>query len=255
MFVMNADGSAREATARAVVDTGWLGSRLTRTDRSGTSPFPYGICVLAVNTDFPCGSDVARDPTQDLFNPAFSPDGTLAAAVRSPDTDDRRGGDRHLRRRDRRAGARARRRREHPADVVARREADRVRARRRPLRGAGHRRPARTPDPPRRGAADLDERARVHAAGPGAAPRSPGDRHRLRPAAGPAHDHAAQGRPAGRPARGRRRHRRLGHRAAAPARGSAAGELRAGALLSSTRPSGSASRPAARTPRSARRTR
>ena len=87
LFVMNADGSAREASARAVVDTGWLGSRIVRTDRSGSSPFPYGICVLAVNTDFQCGSDVARDPTQDLFNPAFSPDGTLAAVVKSPDTE------------------------------------------------------------------------------------------------------------------------------------------------------------------------
>ena len=27
--------------------------------------------MLAVNTDFQCGSDVARDPTQDLFNPAL----------------------------------------------------------------------------------------------------------------------------------------------------------------------------------------
>jgi Tol biopolymer transport system component len=43
--------------------------------------------VLAVNTDFQCGSDVARDPTQDLFNPGFSPDGTLAAVVKSPDTE------------------------------------------------------------------------------------------------------------------------------------------------------------------------
>ncbi len=87
LFVMKPDGSAREASARAVVDTGWLGSRIVRTDRSGSSPFPYGICVLAVNTDFRCGSDAARDPTQDLFNPGFSPDGTLAAVVRSPDAD------------------------------------------------------------------------------------------------------------------------------------------------------------------------
>jgi WD40-like Beta Propeller Repeat len=86
MFVMNADGSAREATARSVVDIGWLGQRLVRTDRSGADPFPYGICVLATNTDFQCGSDAARDPTQDLFNPAFSSDGTRVAVVRSPST-------------------------------------------------------------------------------------------------------------------------------------------------------------------------
>ncbi len=86
MFIMNADGSGREATARVVVDMAWLGSRLVRTDRSDTDPFPYGICLLVTNIDFQCERDVARDPTQDLFNPAFSPDGTLAAAVRSPST-------------------------------------------------------------------------------------------------------------------------------------------------------------------------
>lgn len=86
MFVMNADGSAREASARSVIDVGWFGQRLVRTDKSGADPFPYGICVLATNTDFRCGSDAARDPTQDLFNPAFSPDGTLVAVVRSPST-------------------------------------------------------------------------------------------------------------------------------------------------------------------------
>jgi hypothetical protein len=62
MFVMNADGSAREATARSVIDIGWLGQRLVRTDRSDADPFPYGICVLATNTDFQCGSEAARDP-------------------------------------------------------------------------------------------------------------------------------------------------------------------------------------------------
>ena len=71
LFVMNADGSAREASARAVVDTGWLGPRIVRTDRSGSSPFPYGICVLAVNTDFQCGSDVARDPTPGPLQPGL----------------------------------------------------------------------------------------------------------------------------------------------------------------------------------------
>jgi hypothetical protein len=86
MFVMKADGSAREATARSVIDIGWLGQRLVRTDRADADPFPYGICVLATNTDFQCGSDAARDPTQDLFNPAFSSDGALVAVVRSPST-------------------------------------------------------------------------------------------------------------------------------------------------------------------------
>jgi len=86
MFVMNADGSGREATARVVVDMAWLGPRLVRTDTSDTDPFPYGICLLVTNIDFQCERDVARDPTQDLFNPAFSPDGTLAAVVRSPST-------------------------------------------------------------------------------------------------------------------------------------------------------------------------
>ena len=57
-----------------------------RTDRSDADPFPYGICVLATNTDFECGSDAARDPTQDLFNPAFSSDGTLVAVIKSPST-------------------------------------------------------------------------------------------------------------------------------------------------------------------------
>jgi WD40-like Beta Propeller Repeat len=86
MFVMNADGSGRETTARSVIDIGWLGGRLARTDQSDADPFPYGICVLAINTDFQCGSDAARDPTQDLFNPAFSPDGRLVAVVESPST-------------------------------------------------------------------------------------------------------------------------------------------------------------------------
>ena len=86
MFVMNSDGSAREATARSVIDVAWIGQRLVRTDKSGADPFPYGICVLATNTDFQCGSDAARDPAQDLFNPAFSSDGTLVAVVEAPST-------------------------------------------------------------------------------------------------------------------------------------------------------------------------
>jgi WD40 repeat protein len=83
LFVMGLDGSARDASARAVVDTGWLGARLVRTDSSGTAPFPLGICILATNTGFQCERDVARDATTDLFNPAFSPDGAQVAVVKA----------------------------------------------------------------------------------------------------------------------------------------------------------------------------
>jgi hypothetical protein len=87
LFVMGADGAGRDATARAVVDIGWLGGRLVRTDSSSTSPFSLGLCLLAANTDFPCERDVARDPTHDLVNPAFSPDGKLVAVVQSQSAD------------------------------------------------------------------------------------------------------------------------------------------------------------------------
>jgi WD40-like Beta Propeller Repeat len=82
-----ADGANRDAVARAVIDTGWLGAGLARTETGPASMFPLGICLLAVNTDFACGRDVARDPTQDLFNPALSPDGTVVAVVRAPRSD------------------------------------------------------------------------------------------------------------------------------------------------------------------------
>jgi hypothetical protein len=85
LFTEGADGSHRDAAARAVVDAGWLGARLVRTDASRSSPFPLGLCLLATNTSFACARDVARDPARDLFNPAFSPDGTLVAVVRAPD--------------------------------------------------------------------------------------------------------------------------------------------------------------------------
>jgi WD40-like Beta Propeller Repeat len=84
LFTVSPDGTGREAAARAIVDTGWLGPRLVRTDPSRASPFALGLCVLAVNTDFACERDVARDPARDLFNPAFSPDGTRVAVVQAP---------------------------------------------------------------------------------------------------------------------------------------------------------------------------
>jgi WD40 repeat protein len=81
LFVMAPDGSGRDAVARAVVDTAWLGGRLTRTDPGDTSPFALGICLLPADLDFACERDVARDATRDLFNPAFHED--RVAVVRS----------------------------------------------------------------------------------------------------------------------------------------------------------------------------
>jgi dipeptidyl aminopeptidase/acylaminoacyl peptidase len=81
LFVMAPDGSGRDSVARAVVDTAWTGDRLTRTDASGTAPFPLGICLLPASLDFRCERDLARDPTFDLFNPAF--DRGRIAVVRS----------------------------------------------------------------------------------------------------------------------------------------------------------------------------
>jgi dipeptidyl aminopeptidase/acylaminoacyl peptidase len=84
LFTEDPSGAARDTTARSVVDAAWDGARLARTDASGTAPFPLGICLLASPTGFACDRDVARDPSRDLFNPAFSPDGTLVAVVRAP---------------------------------------------------------------------------------------------------------------------------------------------------------------------------
>ena len=86
--VAGADGADRDVVARAVADTGWFGPRLTRSDNGDDPPFPLTVCLLAVNTEFPCERDVARDPAQDVFAPAFSPDGTLVAVVQAPGEDD-----------------------------------------------------------------------------------------------------------------------------------------------------------------------
>ena len=84
MFVTGADGSGREAVARSVIDTAWLGGRLLRTTGSSTPPYPRGICLLATNTDFQCERDVAQDPVNDLSAPAVSPDGRFLAVAQSP---------------------------------------------------------------------------------------------------------------------------------------------------------------------------
>ncbi|HWM10283.1 MAG TPA: hypothetical protein VNO82_13110 [Solirubrobacteraceae bacterium] len=84
LFLTGADGTGRDVVARAVVDTGWFGDRLVRTDPGATAPFALGVCLLAANSDFACERDLARDPAQDVFNPAFSPDGRLAAVVQAP---------------------------------------------------------------------------------------------------------------------------------------------------------------------------
>ena len=82
-----ADGSGREATARSIIDIGWLGGRLVRTDNADAAPYAVGLCLLVVNTSHECEHDVARDPAHDLFHPAFSPDGRFAAVVQAPDTE------------------------------------------------------------------------------------------------------------------------------------------------------------------------
>jgi hypothetical protein len=87
LFVAKADGSNRETTSRGPIDTGWLGPRLVRTDTGDDPPFADGLCLLVTNVDFQCERDVARDPTHDLLNPAFSPDGTQVAVVMAPGTD------------------------------------------------------------------------------------------------------------------------------------------------------------------------
>ena len=76
------NGAVRDVVARAVADTAWLGPRLTRTDPGSAPPFPLGVCLLALNTDFPCERDLARDPAQDVYSAAFSPDGTQVAVAR-----------------------------------------------------------------------------------------------------------------------------------------------------------------------------
>jgi dipeptidyl aminopeptidase/acylaminoacyl peptidase len=91
LFVMGADGSARDVSTRSVVDAGWRGTRLTRTDVGDASPFPLGICQLEINTGFQCGQDLARDASQDLYNQAFNGDGSRVAVVRSQSSELGRG--------------------------------------------------------------------------------------------------------------------------------------------------------------------
>jgi hypothetical protein len=81
-YLFLSDGTNRDAVARAVADTAWFGSRLTRSDPGSAPPFALGVCLLAVNTDFACERDIARDPAQDVHSAAFSPDGTSVAVAR-----------------------------------------------------------------------------------------------------------------------------------------------------------------------------
>jgi WD40-like Beta Propeller Repeat len=80
------NGATRDVVARAVADTAWLGPRLTRSDPGSTAPFPLGVCLLAVNTDFACERDLVRDPALDVYSAAFSPDGVSVAVAREDGT-------------------------------------------------------------------------------------------------------------------------------------------------------------------------
>jgi hypothetical protein len=84
LFLAAATGAGRDVVARDVVDAAWTGGRLVRSDSSSAAPFGRGLCLLAVNTDFACQRDLARDPASDLSAPAVSPDGRLVALARSP---------------------------------------------------------------------------------------------------------------------------------------------------------------------------
>ena len=131
MFIVAPDGSGREAVARSVIDTAWVGGRLLRDAGSSTPPYPRGICLLATNIDFECERDVARDPVNDLSAPAVSPDGRLLAVARSPsEHEPRRRPDRALRRRERPARPHPHhRRRRRAADLLARRQPARLQSR------------------------------------------------------------------------------------------------------------------------------
>ena len=88
LFTAAPNGSGRAVVARDVVDAAWLGGRIVRDDRSSQAPFGRAICVLAANTSFECGRDLARDPVYDFSAPALSPDGRLMAVARSPAAED-----------------------------------------------------------------------------------------------------------------------------------------------------------------------
>jgi WD40-like Beta Propeller Repeat len=83
LFLAGADGSGREAVARATAATAWLGDRLLRDESADAAPYEQQICLLASNTDFPCERLVAAEPGRDLWDPAVSPDGSLVAATRA----------------------------------------------------------------------------------------------------------------------------------------------------------------------------
>ena len=72
-------GSGRDAVARDVIDTAWLGPRLLRTAGSSQPPFPRGICLLAANTTS-VRADVAHDPVTTCGS-ALSPDGRCSRSL------------------------------------------------------------------------------------------------------------------------------------------------------------------------------
>jgi dipeptidyl aminopeptidase/acylaminoacyl peptidase len=92
LFTMALDGSGREAAARSVVDTAWLGNRLVRSDTNAAAPFARGLCLLAALDHFVCERDIARDGANDLSSPALSPDGRFAVVAQTPEAEERGSG-------------------------------------------------------------------------------------------------------------------------------------------------------------------
>ena len=143
LFVTATDGSGREATARSIIDIGWLGARLVRTDNARRRAV-RGRALPAGGQHLPRVRARRRARSRRTISSTrrFSPDGRFAAVVQAPGTEIGLG---PIVIYDAATGAarpHAHDRAGHAAVVVARRPVRRVRARQRHLRRAGRGRAA-----------------------------------------------------------------------------------------------------------------